>query len=364
VPAADWPRRPDGERLENGALRFLTSLEVSTPPTIVLFTPGLRAENHVWGERILALVEQKALEREFPGARVLTVGLEDLAALAGLHVDLLISSYTGPKPPWRVDDIASHVDGVTILKIVNHGDLLDEFCRVPVDGFITNSRSAVTVLGRHRPAAYIPLAVDDGFDRVASDPRYRADVVYLGSGGRGNKRPETTHHYLDGAKAFDFHLWGGLWDAAYWAPVYRDDPRANVWHRYWRGLLPIGDIAALYSSAAIVLGYHEESQRAWGMWNNRVFEALACGAFLICDDASGLREEFGEGVEITEGGEHTARLIAHYLPRAEERRRRGEVGRRIVRERYTSGRWARQVREFYEQLRARRRGSPPPPRPR
>jgi spore maturation protein CgeB len=202
---------------------------------------------------------------------------------------------------------------------------------------------------------YVPLAVEDDFDRVAPDPRYRADVVFLGSGGRGNKAPATTRLYLDAAKAFDFALWGGCWDADYWAPVYRDDPGANTWHRHWRGLLPLDDIAALYSSAKIVLGYHEDSQRAAGMWNNRVFEALACGAFFICDDARGLREEFGDAVEITRGGEETARLIAHYLPREEERRRRGERGRRIVRGRYTYSRWARRVREFYERLRAERR---------
>jgi hypothetical protein len=338
------------------------TIEVITPPTIVLFSPGLRDEDIVWGERIAVRSEQKYLERELPGARVLALDRGDLATLAGMDVDLLISYYTGPEPPWRVDDIASYVNGITILKVVNHADLLDEFSRIPVDGFITNSRSAVTPLGRHRPAVYIPLAVEDDFGRVAPDPRYRADVVYLGSGGRGNKRPATTRRYLDGAKAFDFHLWGGCWDAAYWAPAYRDDPQANTWHRYWRGLLPLDDIAALYSSAKIVLGYHEDSQRAWGMWNNRVFEALACGAFFICDDAQGLREELDEGVEITEGGEQTARLIAYYLSREEERRRRGEAGRRIVRERYTYGRWARRVREFYEQLRARRPRSARPAR--
>jgi glycosyl transferase family 1 len=330
------------------------TIEVTTALTIVLFSPGLRDEDIVWGERVLARSEQKSLEREFSGAQVLTLGREDLATLAGMDVDLLISTYTGPETPWRVDDIARHVGGITILKVVNHADRLDEFSRIPVDGFITNSRSAVAPLGRHRPAVYIPLAVDDGFDRVSPDPRYRADVVYLGSGGRGSKRPETTRRYLDGAKAFDFHLWGGCWDAAYWASAYRDDPRANTWHRYARGLLPLDDIAALYSSAKIVLGYHEDSQRASGMWNNRVFEALACGAFFICDDAEGLREEFGEGVEITEGSDDTARLISYYLPRAEDRRRRGEAGRRIVREKYTYGRWARQVRAFYERLRAER----------
>jgi hypothetical protein len=331
--------------------------EVLTGPTIVLMSPGLDDTGIVWGERIAVRSEKKALERALPGSRVLTMSRADLPRLRELRVDLLVSYYTGPEPPWRVDDVADHVDGVTLLKVVNHGDLLEEFGRIPVDGFITNSRAACEVLGRHRPAAYVPLAVDDDFGPVAPVDRYRADVVYLGSGGRGNKRPETTRHYLDPAKAFDFQLWGGCWDRDYWAPVYRDAPDANDWHRYARGPLPLDDIAALYSSAKIVLGYHEDSQRAWGMWNNRVFEALACGAFLITDDARGLREEFGEAVEVTGGGAETARLIAHYLPLAEERRRRGDIGRRIVQTRYTYSGWARAVRAFYEELRERRAGA-------
>jgi len=86
------------------------------------------------------------------------------------------------------------------------------------------------------------------------------------------------------------------------------------------------------------------------MWNNRVFEALGCGALLISDDAAGLRQEFGDGVVITAGGEATAELIAFYLDRPSERRRIGEIGRRIVQRRYTYSGWARAVRELYERI--------------
>jgi glycosyltransferase involved in cell wall biosynthesis len=329
-------------------------------PTIVLLSPGLRDDVTVWGEKVVVLAQQKRLQQAFPGARVLTRSREDLPALRDLHVDLLISYYTGPRPPWRADDVADHVAGITLLYVVNHPERLEEFSRIPVDGFLTNSRRAAAVLARARPARYLPLGVDDDLAPVAPDPRYRADVVFLGSGGRGHRRPETVRRYLEPARGFDFDLWGAYWDRRYWADAYRDDPAANQWHRFWRGPLPLDDIALLYSSAGIVLGFHEDGQREWGMWNNRVFEALACGAFLITDDAAGLREELGEAVEITAGGEETAQLIAHYLTRPEERRRRGALGRELVAARYTYGRWAREVRTFYEELRAARSAAPPP----
>ena len=81
---------------------------------------------------------------------------------------------------------------------------------------------------------------------------------------------------------------------------------------------------------------------------------------MICDHATGLREEFGDGIVFTSGGDETARHIAYYLQNPEECRRRGEIGKEIVRERYIYSRWARSVHEFYDRLVARRRSEPYP----
>jgi hypothetical protein len=136
-----------------------------SPRTIVLLSPGLH-EQAIWGEKLAVISEAKYLAREFPGATIFEFGREDLDRLAAMKVDLLISYYTGPRPPWRVDNIADYVDGVTILKVVNHGDLIGEFAEIPVDGFMTNSAAAAEVLGNRRPAAYVPLAVEDDYGRM------------------------------------------------------------------------------------------------------------------------------------------------------------------------------------------------------
>ena len=319
------------------------------PENIVLLSPGLNEET-IWGEALAVRSEAKYLAKEFPRATIYKFGVEDLERLRAMRVDLLISYFTGPRPPWRIDNIAEMVEGVTILKVVNHADLLDEFARIPVDGYMTNSITAAHMLGRVRLSAYIPLAVEDDYGPVSPQDRYRAEVVFLGSGGRGNKRPATTQHFLQAAKKFDFAIWGGDWSREYWEREYLANPAANDWHRFCRGQLPLDDIAALYSSAKIVLNFHEDSQRERGMWNNRTFEALGCGALMICDEAAGLREEFGDAIAFTAGGEETARLIAHYLERPQERHRIGNLGRAIVRERYTYSRWARAVRQLYDRI--------------
>ncbi len=52
----------------------------------------------------------------------------------------------------------------------------------------------------------------------------------------------------------------------------------------------------------------------------------------------------------TSGGEETARLIDHHLAHPEERSRIGELGRRIVKERYVYSRWARAVHTLYDRI--------------
>ncbi len=325
--------------------------------TIVLVSPGLD-ERGVWGERILLRSLARALPGAFPGVRVEFAGVADVEHLDALRGDLVISVCTGPYPPWRADDIAAHTDGITMLWVQNRPDLISEFVDIEVDGFLTNSRRALPELARARPTVWCPLGVDRDWRPGVPQQRYRSDVVYLGSGGRGNKNPATTHHYLDPAKRFDFAIWGSDWSHDYWAPVHVQDPEANDWERYWRGPLVVGEEAALYSSAGLVLGFHEDNQRAWGMWNNRVFETLASGALLICDAAEGLEDELGDGLVLTAGGPQTAELIERYLAAPQEARRIAEAGRRMVMERYTYARNVAIIRDHYLTL-AEARGIEP-----
>ncbi|MFO1541487.1 MAG: glycosyltransferase [Chloroflexota bacterium] len=328
------------------------------PPAIVILSPGLRDTAAIWGELVVARGVAAAARRLLPGARVSLVDATEADGLVRRRVDLLVSLCTGPRPPWRVDHIGSLVAGVTILWVANHGDLLDAFADLEMDGFATNSRSAIDVLGRRRPAIWVPLGVDPRMRRVRTRRADQAEVVFLGSGGRGNKAPATNHRDLDPAKAFDFHLWGGYWSREYWEPVHRDDPAANDWHRFWRGPLPERRIGYLYSSAGVVLGHHEDTQREAGMWNNRVFEALAVGAPFICDRAIGLAETFGEGIMLTDGGEETADHIRRVLRDPAEARRRAAIGAAIVRERFTYDHAAAALIGFAARL-AEERGDPP-----
>jgi glycosyltransferase involved in cell wall biosynthesis len=337
-----------------GLLRRLRPLG---PPTIAILSPGLRADA-IWGELVVARGLQAAILRRLPTATVMLVDAEEADTLTRQRVDLVASLCSGPRPPWRVDHVAQLVPGVTILWVANHGDLLHEFAEVPVDGIATNGRPALGVLGRSRPAEWIPLGVDPAMRRVPTSPDEHADVVFLGSGGHGHKPPATHERFLNPAKAFDFHLWGAYWSEEYWARAYADDPARNDWHRFWRGPLPYDRIPHLYSAAGVVLGNHEDTQREMGMWNNRVYEALAVGAPFICDRAVGLEETFGDAMRYTDGGEETAEHIRWALREPAEARRRAEEGRRLVAERFTYDHAVAALLTFAARLEAER-GLPP-----
>ena len=64
------------------------------------------------------------------------------------------------------------------------------------------------------------------------------------------------------------------------------------------GYIPNEDLRRFYSSASIVLNDTWEDMRAAGFISNRIYDALACGAFVLSDDVAGLADEFDGGVAV------------------------------------------------------------------
>ncbi len=99
--------------------------------------------------------------------------------------------------------------------------------------------------------------------------------------------------------------------------------------------IPNTDLGRFYSSAAIVLNDHWDDMRAEGFISNRLYDALACGAFVISDHVDGIGAEFDGAVVTYRRREELEALIVRYLADPAERHRLAEHGRRIVCERHT-----------------------------
>jgi len=95
------------------------------------------------------------------------------------------------------------------------------------------------------------------------------------------------------------------------------------------------ELARYYSAADIVLNDHWDDMRIEGFLSNRLYDALACGAFVVSDLVDGIEDEF-DGAVATYGSQPELEpLIARYLADPGERQRLADHGRSIVLERHT-----------------------------
>jgi hypothetical protein len=87
--------------------------------------------------------------------------------------------------------------------------------------------------------------------------------------------------------------------------------------------VPNEQLHGLYSSADIVLADHWDHMRHHGFVSNRTCDALACGAFVLCDDFPALHDLFAEGLETFATREDLRAKVERYprRPRGQGRRR-------------------------------------------
>jgi O-antigen biosynthesis protein len=115
------------------------------------------------------------------------------------------------------------------------------------------------------------------------------------------------------------------------------------------------ELPGYYGSAAIVLNDHWQEAGEAGFLNNRLYDVLASGGFVISDAIEGLREEFDDGVVAYRDAADLVRLVEHYLDDPVARADRVERGRRAVLDRHTFSHRVDEILRLVERLE--------PPRP-
>ena len=278
---------------------------------------------------------------------------EGLGAWGGHWDIVIIEGYAATVPPFirHLRWSGLDMDGPPRQTFVAHWVLdtypsLDSHIkRLDVDAFITNSRLLLPELQALAPSAYFPLATDalgamqpvppaarsaGGNGGKYDNERHR--IVFLGSNNAKTK-PHQHRILLEAAQvgglAIYGHGWGHRGDE-----LTAADPVPEALRPFIRGILPRDDIAELYSSAGVVLSTTSVKQQRLGMINNRIFDALSCGATLISDWFPELEEEFGSLVFFDRGAPgDTTRLLKWLLDTPEgrhERQRRSILARETV----------------------------------
>jgi glycosyltransferase involved in cell wall biosynthesis len=271
-----------------------------------------------WGDTHFARDLQRQLERLGirTGVSILPEWDADQATRADAVIHLFGLKEFRPRPAQ-----------VSLLWVISHPDLVrdDQVARfdrvfVASDRFAARlSQRMAAERGSPPPIEALHQATDPGrFWPEAGGPAH--ELLFVGNS-RGVERAIIRDLVPTG---HDLAVYGGGW-----TPELLDPD-------YLKGVaIPNEDVHRYYASAAIVLNDHWPDMRESGFLSNRLYDALASGAFVISDHVDGIEAEFDEGVITYHDRDDLSRAIERYLADPDERRRIAGRGRAAVLQRHT-----------------------------
>jgi spore maturation protein CgeB len=180
-------------------------------------------------------------------------------------------------------------------------------------------------------AQWLPMACDPSYHHpvecTAEDEKtYGSDIVFVGS--YYPNRAALFEKLVD----FDLAIWGPGWDALdHNSPLCRCIRGAHTTPAEW---------LKIYSSSKIVLATHyQDPENRFPVYqaSPRIFEVLACRAFLICDDQKDVFSLFKDGIDLVRflDAADLDNKIRYYLAHSEERKAIADQGREAVLARHT-----------------------------
>lgn len=181
---------------------------------------------------------------------------------------------------------------------------------------------------------WMPFACDPDFHKpveisTEEKEKYGCDVCFVGSGGElYSQRQE----YLENLIEFDIGIWGPGWETL---------PPGSPLKKFIRGgQTRPEEWVKIFSASKIVFHshYHDpEGKIPCYQASPRVFEALACGSFFVCDNQRDVLTLFktGEHLVVFRDKKELKEIVSYYLNHLEEARSIAEKGRREVLEKHT-----------------------------
>lgn len=261
---------------------------------------------------------------------------------------------------WRVDtlpewegahsatfDVALHLRGrseyrpnpgqFNVLWLISHPETFDERL---ADGFDLVCVASAAFAAHLTPRIRVPVRVLD----QATDPRVffpdpdsagLHDLVFVGNS-RGVRRK-----ILDDLlpTELDLGVWGLGWQGT---PAERHLVADHV---------PNEDLRKVYSSARVVLCDHWPDMRAAGFRSNRLYDALACEAMVVCDPVAGLEGSLGDAVVTYDDPAELPSLLHRLIADGPDRERRARQGRELILAGETFDHRARDLLEWIEEIR-------------
>jgi spore maturation protein CgeB/GT2 family glycosyltransferase len=248
----------------------------------------------------------------------------------GLRAALLVSAEGGSAAALCAD-VSLHIFGVraprtiraqvNMLWVISHPDRVTESLCAGYDVvFLASDLLLDHLRGRVR-APLLSLHQATEPSRFFPDPTGpKHQLLFIGN---SRRVPRPVIEALRGTN-FDLAVYGGDWTPELLDPKYL----RGEWVRN-------EELRTYYSSADIVLNDHWGDMRELGIISNRVYDALACGAFVVSDRVPGIEEEFDGAVATWDTQEELNEIITKALADPAGRAAAGARGRAAVLARHT-----------------------------
>ena len=175
---------------------------------------------------------------------------------------------------------------------------------------------------------------DQGFDRRILDELEtqgkKYDVTFVGGLGTENFQKRTV--FLDALmETVNVQWWGYWWKYGKDRRKLADFTRLN---KAYNGLTSGKEMFQIFKDSKIILNDYVDTANGIG-FNQRMFEVMGCGAFMLTRHAPNFKGTFPEGIFATyENLEDLKHKIAYYLKNEDEREAIAKKGQRFVLENY------------------------------
>jgi glycosyltransferase involved in cell wall biosynthesis len=248
----------------------------------------------------------------------------------GIPTALLVHAEALSAAAMRAD-VALHIFGVraprtiqgqvNLLWVISHPDRVTVSLCEAYDAVFVASDLLLRQLTDRVRAPILPLHQATEPERFFPDPTGpKHQLLFIGN---SRRVPRPIIDALRGTE-YDLAVYGGDWTPELLDPKHL----RGEWVRN-------EELRTYYSSADIVLNDHWGDMRELGIISNRVYDALACGAFVVSDRVPGIDEEFDGAVATYETREELHTIIVEALAHPARRAAAGERGRAAVLARHT-----------------------------
>jgi len=182
--------------------------------------------------------------------------------------------------------------------------------------------------------AFIPQFTNPDKFYFEPDDKLKTDLLFVGS---------TWYDRISALYAVEL---------GYNVAIYGLNWHGKVPDRYLKGeFIDNNDLHRYYSSAKIVLSDHAEDLSAMGLVPNRLYDATACGAFVISEYSPYIEEIFGDTIPMFKTKEEFKSLVDYYLAHPKEREEKALAAQKITLDNYTNTAIAHKLKDLFSTIR-------------